>query len=383
MQQGDDDVVEPVQEVPSGYEELARSVPEPLSQVLPSLRVQMGFLVVLLSLYTLYFARELILPMVLAMVLNLLLSPIVGWLHRWHVPRGLSAALVVWAFIGVLAAVGLALSSQASDWAERLPTLKYELQGKTQVIKKSLEQVTEATDAIEEMATGKGGKKLQRQFEVTVADGDDWRTALFSGTSALLAYLLAMLTLLFFLLASGNTMLRKLVGLAGTNEGRHKALEVAAAVQHEISRYLLSITAINIMLGIVVSLVMWALGMPNPWLWGAMLTIMNFLPYIGAIFSASVVTLVAFMTFDAPIQILLPPLLLMFCTTMEGMVITPLLLGVRLSLNPVVIILFILFWGWLWGIAGVLLAVPLMAILKVSCDKIQGPLAPWGRLLSS
>lgn len=355
-----------------------------LSQVLPSVRSQLAVLVVLLSLYTLYFARELLLPIVLALVLNLLLSPIVKWLRRWHVPRAVSAALVVWAFLGVLMGAGVALSSQASDWVERLPTLQEQLRGKAAVIKDGIEQVTDATSAIQDMAEGMSPDEgLQSQFEVTVQQGTDWRGAVFNGTSALLAYFLAMLTLLFFLLSSGDQMLRKVVGLAATPEGRHKALEVAGAVQHEISRYLLSITVINIALGCVVSMVMWVLGMPNPWLWGAMLTLFNFLPYIGAVMAASVVAVVAFLTFDAPLAILLPPLALMLCTTLEGMVITPLMLGVRLSLNPVVIVLFILFWGWLWGVVGVLLAVPLLAIFKVSCDKIQGPLAPWGRLLSS
>ena len=358
---------------------------EGLGHYIPSLRIQMAMLLSLLMLYTLYFAKDFFLPIVLAIVLNLLLSPVVRWLSKLHVPRGVSAMMVIWVFIGLSAGLVNSLATPATEWFEKTQEIFGQLQKKSAPLLESMEQVTEATKTIEGIAAEVLDEEpaTRNQVEVTVATEGDWKSSALTNARSFMGSTIIVLSLLFFLLSTGDMMMRKLAGLFSSTERQAKAVEVAAAVQHEISRYLLSITIINVCLGLIVGSILWVLGMPNPFLWGALLSILNFVPYVGSIATAAIVLVVSVVTFDTLPAILLPPLIMMFCSSVEGMVITPFLLGFRLSLNPVLIFISILFWGWLWGIVGVLLAVPLLAIAKVSADRIGGKMRPWAQLLSS
>ncbi len=151
-------------------------------------------------------------------------------------------------------------------------------------------------------------------------------------------------------------------------------------IQKDISLYLLTVTMINAGLGVAVGTAMYGLGMPNPILWGVMAGCFNFIPYLGAIASAIVLTLVASVTFDQLGHILLVPVVFIVLNELEGMIVTPAVVGKRLSLNPVAIFIWLLLWGWLWGIPGTLLAVPLLAVIKIICDNITA-LAPIGEFL--
>jgi predicted PurR-regulated permease PerM len=142
----------------------------------------------------------------------------------------------------------------------------------------------------------------------------------------------------------------------------------------------LTITLINAGLGLAVGIAMSWLGMPNPVLWGVMTGCFNFIPYLGAVSSAIILTLVALLTFDGLDRALLVPSMFMGLTTLEGFFVTPMIVGHRLTLNPVAIFIWLTFWGWLWGVPGMLLAVPLLATLKIVCDHIR-PLNPVGEFL--
>jgi predicted PurR-regulated permease PerM len=186
--------------------------------------------------------------------------------------------------------------------------------------------------------------------------------------------------LLYFLLASGNLFLQKLVRVLPRFQDKRIAVTIVRQIEKDISLYLLTVTMINAGLGVAVGTAMYGLGMPNPVLWGVMAGCFNFIPYLGAIASAIVLTLVASVTFDQLGHILLVPVVFVALNELEGMIITPAIVGKRLSLNPVAIFIWLLLWGWLWGIPGTLIAVPLLAVIKIICDNIA-PLAPMGEFL--
>jgi predicted PurR-regulated permease PerM len=194
------------------------------------------------------------------------------------------------------------------------------------------------------------------------------------------AVIVVTIILLYFLLASGNLFLQKLVRVLPRFQDKRTAVTIVHQVEKDISLYLLTVTMINAGLGVAVGTAMYGLGMPNPVLWGVMAGCFNFIPYLGAITSAVVLTLVASVTFDQLAHIIVVPVVFAALTSLEGMIITPTVLGKRLSLNPVAIFIWLLLWGWLWGIPGTLLAVPLLAVIKIMCDNIA-PLAPVGEFL--
>ena len=199
--------------------------------------------------------------------------------------------------------------------------------------------------------------------------------ALLSSTQSVLAGAVVMLILLYFLLASGDLFLRKLVRVLPKLSDKKRAIEIARQTERHVSTYLATVTLINMGLGLAVALAMKLVGMPNPVLWGVTAGLLNYIPYLGPIVTAGVLTLVAVLSFDELGRALIVPALYMVINGLEGYLVTPTLLGRRLTLNPVVIFTGLIFWGWLWGIPGALLAVPILATFKIFCDHIP-PLAP-------
>jgi predicted PurR-regulated permease PerM len=186
--------------------------------------------------------------------------------------------------------------------------------------------------------------------------------------------------LLYFLLASGDLFLRKLIGVLPKLADKKRAVQIARDIEENISIYLFTVTTINAALGIAAGLAMAWLGMPNPALWGVLAGVSNFIPYVGAIGVAGVLGLVALTAFGSASAALVPPLVFLTITSIEGYLVTPWILGRRLTLNPVVVFVSLMFWGWLWGLPGGLLAAPILATFKIFCDHIE-PLAPVGEFL--
>jgi predicted PurR-regulated permease PerM len=186
--------------------------------------------------------------------------------------------------------------------------------------------------------------------------------------------------MLFFLLASGDLFMRKLIRVLPRVEDRKRAVEIARQVEEEVGRYLGTVTMMNLGIGTAVWISMALLGMPNPLLWGVMVFVSNFVPYLGSILCYVVIAVVGFLTFDTLGRCLLPLGVYLLLNFAEAYVVTPLVLGRRLTLNPVVLFLSLTFWGFLWGIPGAVLAVPIMVVFKIFCDHIE-PLAPIGEFL--
>jgi predicted PurR-regulated permease PerM len=325
--------------------------------------------------YTLYLTRELTLPIVLALLLALLLLPLVRWLRLLRVPAPLAAALVVFALLGGLSYVAFALSEPASAWLQKAPQIMGELERKLRPIKQKVEEVEKAARQVERAT----GSEQPRAATVAVR-GSGLREMALARMQQLLGGGLVLFFLLYFLLSTGDALRARLAGLASSNEGRANVLEIAHRVERAISSYLSTVTLINATLGLLTALLMYLLGMPNPALWGALAALLNFIPYIGAFATTAVLAVVAMLTFDELARALLVPGCFLVLTSLEGQVVTPYLLGRQLELNPVVIFLGLIFWGWLWGVAGALLAVPILVALKIACDHVR-LLEPLGHIL--
>jgi len=326
-------------------------------------------------LYTLFLARDLLLPVFLALLLSLLLRPAVKGLRRLRIPEAVSAAfLVALLFVGLVGAA-FSLSEPASVWIQRAPVVMHQLEFKLGDLRKSVESARRASQQIEQMAAA-----ADDQTQAVVVRGPSLAEQALTQTQVILAQLFVVLVLLFFFLARGRSMLEQVMGTMSNLEDRIHYATIAGTVQKNIAAYLATVTLINTALGVVTTGLMMGLGIPNPGLWGVMAGLLNFIPYLGAAVSLTVITLVSALTFDSLLQIALPPVAFLTVTTIEGNFLTPMIVGHRLTLNPIAVFLTILFWGWLWGIPGALMAVPILAVFKILCDAHK-PLHPLGALL--
>lgn len=320
----------------------------------------------------LFFARSLLLPIFIATLLTLLLAPIVHVLERIRIPRAGGAGLVVAMLLALVGALGSYIYQPAEQWITDAPKQFRQLREKFEQIRQPMEAVQDATERISEAAA----PATEAPPREVVIEQRSFLGAI-GATQAYAVGTIITVVLLFFLLASGDMFLRKLIRVIPNFRDKIVAVEIARSIQAQIARYFASITMINIGLGLVVTAAMHLLGMPTPALLGTLAAVLNFIPYIGSAIMTAVVALVAFISFDEPGQIVLVTLVYLTLTIVEGQLIQPLVLGQRLSMPPVVVFAWILLWGWLWGVGGVVIAVPLLVVLKICADHIPSwaPLA--------
>lgn len=328
--------------------------------------------------YTLYFARDFFLPIAVALVLSFLLQPLVRGLHKLHIPEFIGAGIVLLTGLALLAGMFYELSGPVTDWMARVPEVSSKLRRQAQTFRKPMDRVTQMTEQVQSIANPAGAS--QRPPQQVEMKKPDPLAALFSKTYLVLLAFLQTLILLYFLLSSGDLFLRKLIHILPRFEDKRRAVQIAREVEDSISHYLLTVALINAALGTAAGLAFWALGMPNPALWGALGFVLNFVPYLGALTLILIVTLVATATFPTLGHALLAPASYLVLATLEGNFLTPWIVGRRTTLNPVVVFIGLVFWGWMWGILGALLAVPMLVIFKIVCDHVE-PLAPIGEFL--
>ncbi|HYC48470.1 MAG TPA: AI-2E family transporter [Burkholderiales bacterium] len=325
-------------------------------------------LFILALFYTFYFARSLLLPVVLALLLSLILYPAVRALKRARLPEPIAAALIVATLTGTLAAGLYQLFEPASEWMAKMPKVAEQAERKLATLRRSMEQMSKAAEKVEALtAVDRPSAKRPQQV---VAKPPSLVSRVWGGTQSIIASAAATLVLLFFLLASGDLFMRKLVRVLPTLTDKKTAVAVARQIQTAIGRYLFTITCINFGLGLATAGVLQLIGMPNALLWGVMVALFNYVPYIGPAVSGTILTVVAFITFDDLSDVLLVPLVYFTLEIIEGQFVTPILTGRTLTLNPLMIFLSMLLWGWLWGVVGALMAVPILMTLKIFCDHI-------------
>jgi predicted PurR-regulated permease PerM len=332
-------------------------------------------LFILAVFYTIYFMRSILLPIVLALLLSYLLRPIVRGLAKLKIPLPVGAALIL---IGLLALVGYGISTLATPtvgWLQKAPTGLAELQHKLLPVKKSVAQVTQATGEIEKLASANAEIKTVELKRHPISE------MLFMRTPEFIASAVLLLILLYFLLVYDQTFIAKLVKLLPTLSDKKTAVGIAHDIELQVSRYLFTITAINACLGAAVGTTVGLLGLANPVMWGVMVALLNFVPYLGALTGIICMTIGAVLSFDSLGYALIFPAVYLAFGTLEGSFITPWVMGRSLTLNPVIILFSLTFWGWMWGIVGIILAVPILAAFKIFCTHIK-PLEPLAEFLS-
>ena len=329
-------------------------------------------LLLLAVLTVLYLARDLILPIVAALILSLVFLPLVRGLRKMFIPTPLGAGLVVLALLAGLVGGIYNLAEPASEWLDKAPKSLREIDSKLRTVTGSVSSVANATAQVQDITEKltSGGEVKKKPREVIVRE-PKMAGAFFYSARNFTVSIISTLVLLYFLLASGDLFLRKTIAVTPKFSDKKRAVDIAQKVEAAVSRYLFTVAFINVCLGCAVALAMYLLDVPNPILWGVMVAALNFIPYIGDIISFSVLTIVGLLTFDQLWQSLMVPGVFYLLTALEGYLITPLVVSRRLSLNPVVIILSVLFWGWMWGVPGALLAVPILVALKTVCDRVE------------
>jgi predicted PurR-regulated permease PerM len=333
-------------------------------------------LAVLALLYTLYFARDFLLPLVMALLLDLLFSPVVGYFTRLCSGAPVGAAIVV---VGLLALVSFGayeLSTPVERWVSEAPKTLATAEARMKKLTKPLERVRRTAEQVE---TATRGAAPPKATEVVVR-GPGLVARVFGTTHRFVAGLLEVLILLYFLLAAGDLFLQKLVKVLPQLGDKRAAVQIARQAEASISTYLITALAINVGEGIVVTLALYLLEMPNAPLWGALVVMLEFVPYLGAVTITLILSVAALTSFDSVSHALLIPAAFLAINLVQGNLVSPLLYSRRLTLNPVALFVGLAFWWWIWGIPGAFIAVPLMATFKIFCDHIAA-LAPIGEFL--
>jgi predicted PurR-regulated permease PerM len=332
-------------------------------------------LFVLAAFYTLYFARAFFLPIILAILLDFLLSPLIRALKRARIPEPLGAALVIVALLGAAGMAVYGLVDPAREWVAKAPASMREAESRLRKLRSPVEQVSKTAEQVEQVAKVDDGKTPE-----VVVKGPSLTERLFGTTQTLVASALEVVILLYFLLAAGDLFLQKLIKVLPLLRDKKKAVAIARETEASISTYLVTVTLVNLGLGLAVALVMFLLKMPNPLLWGALAALAEFIPYLGATALIALLTLAGLVTFEQVGHALLIPASYLAVNVFQSQFVSPLILGRRLTLNPVAIFVGLVFWWWIWGVPGAFVAVPLIATFKIFCDHIEA-LAPIGEFL--
>jgi len=349
----------------------------------------------LLCIYTLHWAAAVCIPVLFSVIFNYALSPVVTRLARWRLPRWLGAALVVSSIVGGLGWTGYALADDASQLMESLPEAAQKLRqtlkarhsnepGALERVQKAAAQLEQAAD--ENALTASAANTKGVLMVQTVKPKFNVKDYVWTGTLGLLGLggqAAAVCLLTYFLLASGTNFRRKMVRLAGPTL-THKKVTVQALdeVVRQVQRYLMVQLVLSAIVGLTTGLAFWAAGLQHAAVWGLVAAVCNLVPYVGTVVVTGGAALVALMQLGTLESTLLIAGLSLGIRFITGQLLAPWLTSRTSRLNPVAVFIGILFWGWLWGVWGMLLGVPILMIVKVFCDSVKG-LHPAGELLGN
>ena len=350
-------------------------VPEDLPLPSDPKVIFLGGLFVLAVLAAAYMAREIILPLVFAIVLKLLLQPAFRILERLHIPPIIAALLLILALFGTVVGLGTAISSPARTWAAKLPEGIPRLQERLNFMREPIDTLQRFLQQVEDF----GGTGPSPNAAAS-ARGPTLLSKLFTGTRNFASGFFTTVLFLFFLLVSGDIFLHRLVEIMPRFRSKRQVVDIAQQIESDISAYLVTITIMNAAVGIATALAMSLTGVGDPILWGTVAFLLNYVPILGPTLGVLLFLLAGLLTHDTLWQALLPAGLYLGIHLIEGETITPMILARRFTLNPVLVIIALVFWFWMWGIPGAILAVPMLAITKIICDRLQ-PLAAFGHFL--
>lgn len=315
----------------------------------------------------LYLGHAVFIPVALALLFAVVLSSPVEVLNRRGLPRAIGGFLIL---LLLLAAVGGAtdvLMQPAQQWLANAPRT-------LQVIERKMRPAAKLMNRLEALTSRAGALSGSAPAAPATAaktpppgpSAAMSGTAVLSATGSTIASVMTIVILTLFLLAGGPPMLARMAAAGASDLHPAHALRVIAAIRSELGRYYGTVALINVGLGIATALVMWALQMPDPWLWGAVAAVLNFIPYVGSATTLLLLAVVALVSFDGLPRVFAVIGAYLTLTALEGQVVQPLLVGRRLDLSPILVFLAVWFGGWFWGVAGIVIAVPSLAALKVA-----------------
>ncbi|HEV2692583.1 MAG TPA: AI-2E family transporter [Verrucomicrobiae bacterium] len=325
-----------------------------------------------------YFARSVVLPLMLAWVASMTLKPPVTWLRNSHFPAPLAAAIVLGIFLVGIGFGAMWLGRPAAQWVKSAPEKIPQLQEK---FKNILQPVMRFSAAAARVGSMDAAQNSTNAVPTVAVKDNHMIGAMYEWTSSLFAGIGGAIVLTFLLLASGDTFMQKLANTIPDRQHKKRAVEISREIQHSISGYLFTVSVINTGVGCIAGTLFWLLGMPSPAMWGGVVAVLNFLPFFGPTVGMVLVGLAGLIAFDTVGGALLPVAAYLLLHLVESYLVTPFALGQRFSLNRVMIFVAFIFCAWLWGVAGALLAVPLLMSLKIVCERVPG-LSPAAEFLS-
>ncbi|NHO64331.1 AI-2E family transporter [Aestuariicella hydrocarbonica] len=339
--------------------------------------------------YTLYFAKSLLVPIVVALLFALLLSPLVRLFKRFHIPRTVSAMILLTAIGGPFTWLGIELAEPAQKWAASLPELSAQMARELNSIEDSVtSQATPAPkksgffsffSSEEAPAPPKDENTLSKRV---MQGGMEVMISVLSATPIVIAQFLTFVILVLFLLIFGPNLYATVIDILPKVKDKRRTILLVGKIQQELSRYIITVSLINFGLGLVTTLVLWLMGMEDPLLWGALVGLLNYAPYVGPLISVCILSIAGASQYGPILNAILPAAVYFGINLLEAQFVTPMVLGKHMRLNPLILIIWLILWGWLWGAIGVLLAVPLLVCLKLAADHLN-LLTPWLALIQT
>lgn len=331
---------------------------------LRAIRMTLNAMLMLALLYTVTLVKALIIPLVLAAFIGLALNPIVARGTRHHIPRWLGASVLMITLIaGIVIGISM-LTQPALTWLHAAPSQIHSFIPKLRHFTRPLEAASRATQTL---VNGHPSLSAQSPGDVAISVWD-----VLANAPKVLAAVLTVLLLVYFFLVYGDLILRRLVEIAPSFGYKRHAVSIVRGIQTEVSRYILTTVVINATLGLTTAGMLYLLHVPDPLLWGTVATFANFIPYVGAIVTTTTLLFVGLIHFEVLADALLPALCFACITAVEGNLITPWILGRRMRVSPIAILIWLLIWGWLWGVPGALLAVPMLTSAKLIAERVRG-----------
>jgi predicted PurR-regulated permease PerM len=287
-------------------------------------------------------------------------------LEKLYLPRGLAALVIILILFGALAGLGTILSGPAASWAQKLPEGIPKLQERLSFLSEPIASFQKLLTRAEALAPGAEAKPLPVKVE-----GTGLSERLLNGTRSVVSGLLETVLVLFFLLISGDVFLRRLVEILPRFKNKRQAVDISKQIENDISAYLVTITIMNAAVGVATGTVVALAGLGDPVLWGTVAFLLNYVPILGPIIGVAIFALAGLLSIEALWLAFLPAGLYLVIHMIEGETVTPMLLARRFTINPVLVIVALVFWYWMWGVPGAILSTPMLAVTKIICDRIE------------
>lgn len=355
----------------------AKDLPEPPRDEFPLPQDPNAALLAIIALFAAltaaYVAADVVLPIFVAVVLKFLLQPIMRVLSRWRIPAVVSASLLILTAFSAIIGTGIAISRPAANWVEVIPQRLPQIEDKLQFLSQPARRVASL------LGQSNSGKTLQGQLNGAFAKLG-LASAIFRGTQYVAGELFETVLVLFFLLISGDLFLRRLVEIMPRFKDKRQVVDLSLQIEDNVSAYLATITLMNAAVGIATGTIMWVCGVGDPVLWGVIAFLLNFVPIMGPLVGIGIFLFQGLLVMPSLWRAILPAVLYLIVHILEGETITPMLLARRFTLNPVIVVISLIFWFWMWGVPGAILSVPMLAIIKIICDGTK-PLNAIGHFL--